>query len=164
MLIESQIFKYSNVPMFQFSNVPMCFSFHSVERVSCPLVHWSIGPLVHWSTGPLHWFNVKCQKSNVNKVILLSERNSGVPPVIFVSVSCQKTVFRKVILHFWAILQKSRSESYCSPTVMTQCLSKIVFQAPGCLLVLLRFSLQQKTIFRNLTYKLFLWTISSMLG
>ena len=38
-----------------------------------PLVHWSIGPLVHWSIGP-----------NVNKVKLLSERTSGVPPVIFV--------------------------------------------------------------------------------
>ena len=31
----------------------MCFSFHRVARVSCPLVHWSIGPLVSWSLGPL---------------------------------------------------------------------------------------------------------------
>ena len=56
MLIESQIFNCSNVPMFQFSNVTMCFSFHRVKRVSCPLVHWTIGLLVHWSFGPLvHW-------------------------------------------------------------------------------------------------------------
>ena len=39
-----------------------------------PWVHWSIGPLIHWSIGP-----------NVNKVKLLSERTSGVPPVIFSS-------------------------------------------------------------------------------
>ena len=47
----------------------MCFSFHRVARVSCPLVHWSIGPLVSWSLGPLvhwsivpvvHWLNVRC--------------------------------------------------------------------------------------------------------
>ena len=45
-----------------------------------PWDHWSIGsfvnysiiPLVHWSIGP-----------NVNKVKLLSERTSGVPPVFF---------------------------------------------------------------------------------
>ena len=63
-----------------------------------PLVHRFIGPLVHWSIGPL---NVKCQLSNVicqisnvknqmcnvNKVKLLSERTSGVPPVIFQLVS-----------------------------------------------------------------------------
>ena len=93
-----QMFKYSNVPMNLWSNVPMCFSFHKVARVFCPLVYWSIGPLVHWSIGPLvHWFNVKCQTwniicqmsniknqmSNVDKVILLSERTAGVPPVIF---------------------------------------------------------------------------------
>ena len=39
--------------MFQCFNVPMCFSFYRVARVSCPLVHWSIGPSVHWSLGPL---------------------------------------------------------------------------------------------------------------
>ena len=67
-----------------------------------PLVHWSIGPLVHWSLttigllvhgtiGPLvnhsisplvHW----SIGPNVNKDKLLSERTSGVPPVIFTSV------------------------------------------------------------------------------
>ena len=44
-----------------------------------PLVQWSIGPLVPWSIGPL----VECQMSTVNMVKLLSERTSGVPPVIF---------------------------------------------------------------------------------
>ena len=43
------------------------------------LDHWSIGPLDYWSIGPL----VECQMLNVNKVKLLSERTSGVPPVIF---------------------------------------------------------------------------------
>ena len=50
-------------------------------------VHWSIGPLVHWSIGPLDYWSigplVECQILNVNKVKLLSERTSGVPPVIF---------------------------------------------------------------------------------
>ena len=36
--------------------------------------------LVHWSIGPL----VECQMLNVNKVKLLSDRTSRVPPVIFV--------------------------------------------------------------------------------
>ena len=68
-----------------------------------PLVHWSIGTLEHWTIGPLdhwtigtlvHWFIgslvlwsigplVDCQMSKVNKVKFLSERTSGVPPVIF---------------------------------------------------------------------------------
>ena len=52
-----------------------------------PLVHWSIGPFVHWSVGPLdYWFIgplVECQMLNVNKVNILTERTSGVPPVIF---------------------------------------------------------------------------------
>ena len=42
--------------------------------------HWSIGPLVRWSIGPL----VESRMLNVIKVNLLSERISGVPPVIFV--------------------------------------------------------------------------------
>ena len=41
--------------------------------------NWSIGPLVRWSIGPL----VECRMLNVIKVKLLSERTSGVPPVIF---------------------------------------------------------------------------------
>ena len=44
-----------------------------------PFVHWSIGPLDYWSISPL----VECQMLNVTKVKLLSERTSGVPPVIF---------------------------------------------------------------------------------
>ena len=43
------------------------------------MVHWTIGPLVRWSIGPL----VECRMLNVIKVKLLSERTSGVPPVIF---------------------------------------------------------------------------------
>ena len=67
MLLECGMFQCSIVPMFQ-----CVFLFHSVARVSCPTVHWSIGPLVHWSIGPLdhwsigqlvHWLNVKCQMS-----------------------------------------------------------------------------------------------------
>ena len=42
------------------------------------MVHWSISPLVRWSIGPL----VECRMLNVSKVKLLSERTSGVPPVI----------------------------------------------------------------------------------
>ena len=48
-----------------------------------PLVQWSIGPLVPWSIGPL----VECQMSTVNMVKLLSERTSGVPPVIFLLIT-----------------------------------------------------------------------------
>ena len=79
-----------------------------------PLVHWSIGPLVQWSIGPLvnwsivplvygplvlwsvgpldYWFIgslVECQMLNAKKVNLLSERTSGVPPVIFRSNSIE---------------------------------------------------------------------------
>ena len=67
----------SNVPMFQ------CPLDHWTIG---PLDHWSIGRLVHWTIGPLvHWSIalVWCQMSKVNKVKLLSERTSGVPPVIF---------------------------------------------------------------------------------
>ena len=42
-------------------------------------VHWTIGPMVRWFIGPL----VECKLLNVNKIELLSERTSGVPPVIF---------------------------------------------------------------------------------
>ena len=82
--------------MFQCSNFPMfkCFNVSMFQCSIIPLVHWSTGQLVHWSIGP--WveckiLNVKCQMSsvinemsNVNKVKLLSERTSGVPPVIFI--------------------------------------------------------------------------------
>ena len=36
--------------------------------------------MVRWFIGPL----VACQLLNVNKIKLLSERTSGVPPVIFI--------------------------------------------------------------------------------
>merc|ERR1712055_744351 len=56
-----------------------------------PLEHWSIGSLVHWSIGPLVCWSigplVKCQMLNVIKVKLLSERTSGVSPVIFFLLS-----------------------------------------------------------------------------
>ena len=52
-----------------------------------PLVPWSIGPLVHWTIGLLDHFTIgplfECQISKVNKVKLLLERTSGVPPIIF---------------------------------------------------------------------------------
>ena len=59
------------------------------------MVHWSIGPLVLLSIGPLvllsigqldYWHIgplVECHMLNGNNVKLLSERTSGVPPVIF---------------------------------------------------------------------------------
>ena len=67
----------------------------SKENVKCLLVHWNIGPLVHWSIDRMvHWSIgpsvrwsigplVECWMFNVIKVKLLSERTSGVPPVIF---------------------------------------------------------------------------------
>ena len=61
-------------------------SLHHVHWSISPLVYCSIVPLVHWSIDPLvHWLNVKYQMPNVNKVNLLLERTSGVPPVIFES-------------------------------------------------------------------------------
>ena len=55
-----------------------------------PFIYWPIGPLVLLSIGPLDYWNigpfVECHMSNVNKVKLLSERISGVPPVMFVVV------------------------------------------------------------------------------
>ena len=59
---------------------------HIFQNFHCPLVnwfmvYWSVGPLVHLTIGPL----VEFQMLNVNKVKLLSERTSGVPPVIFVT-------------------------------------------------------------------------------
>ena len=50
-----------------------------------PLAHWSIGPLVECQMSNVicQMTNVKNQMSNVNKVNFLSERISGVPPVIF---------------------------------------------------------------------------------
>ena len=68
-----------------------CYRVYFVILVHGQLAHWSIGPwsiglLVHWSIGLLvHWSNG--WMSNFNKVKLLSERTSGVPPVIFIQVS-----------------------------------------------------------------------------
>ena len=94
----------------------------------CPLVHWSIGPLVHWSFGPLvpydhwtigpwdHWSICPLVNHsisplvhwsigpNINKVKLLSERTSGVPPVIFSfqgihqSITCRTICNDQVVL------------------------------------------------------------------
>ena len=108
----------------------------SVQWSLCPLVCWSIGPLVHWSIcpmihwyiGPLvHWLNVKChmsnvKKSNVNKVNLLSERTSGVPPVIFImaiSYPCH-------VLWFSAKVQKAKASTnsgcLCTNVILLSCL------------------------------------------
>ena len=43
--------------------------------------HWTIGPLDHWT--------IECQISKVDKVKLLSERTSGVPPVIFYTIELE---------------------------------------------------------------------------
>ena len=71
-----------------------------------PFVHKSIGPLDHWSIGPL----VECQMSKVNKVKLLSERTSGVPPVII----CWSHIFVRELVCFaflFGILEANSSRS-----------------------------------------------------
>ena len=82
----------SNVPMIQCSNVQM-FQCPYDPLFQCVylfigsqefLVYWSIGPLVYWSIGP--------------KVTLLSERTSGVPPVIFTSIRLQYSLYGNVTL------------------------------------------------------------------
>ena len=55
----------------------------------------------YWSICPL----VECQMLNVNKVQLLSERTSGVPPVIFLSSSQIYFVF---IWKFWMLICRMR--------------------------------------------------------
>ena len=67
------MFKCSNVQMFNCSNVQRIkgskvqkFKFSNVQMFKCQMS------------------NIKYQMSNVNKVKLLSERTSGVPPVIFI--------------------------------------------------------------------------------
>ena len=104
------MFQFSNFQMFQYSIGPLVYwsigplvywSISLFDHLTIgplvqwsigplslgPLVHWSIGPLVYWTNGPLnHWSIgplVECKMVNVNKVKLLSERTSGVPPVIF---------------------------------------------------------------------------------
>ena len=74
-----------------------------------PLVHLSIGPLVCWSIGPLDYRSigplVECQISNVNEVKLLSERTSGVPPIIFfiAGTSSTKEVLSFPHSSFWRV-------------------------------------------------------------
>ena len=112
-----------------------------------PLIHWSIGRLVHWSIGPLdhcsiapfvhksigpldHWSIgplVECQMSKVNKVKLLSERTSGVPPVII----CWSHIFVRELVCFaflFGILEANSSPSHglCSLEIITS-------SAPICL-------------------------------
>ena len=65
MLIECQMLKCSDVPMIRCSNVPM-FQCSNVPMFQCS-----------------NFQMFKYQMSNVNKVNLLSQRTSGVPPVIF---------------------------------------------------------------------------------
>ena len=89
---NDQMFKCSNVtdPMFQYVFLFIGSQEFLVHWSIGPLVHFHIGPLVHWSIGPL----VECKISNVNKVKLLWELTSGVPPVIFYfemkSATCSK--------------------------------------------------------------------------
>ena len=95
------MFKRSSVPITQSSSVSMfqCYNVPLVHWSIGPLVQWSIGPLIHWSIGPLdYWFIgplVECQMLNVNKVNILTEHTSGVPPVIFESAK----IVMKMKLH-----------------------------------------------------------------
>ena len=94
MLIECRMFQCSNV----------FFLFIGLQEF---LVHWSIGQWVHGTTGPL----VECEMSNVNKVKLLSKRNSGVPPVIFVYCSiCTWWVFN---FSFWFSRIRQMCVAFC---------------------------------------------------
>ena len=80
MLIEWQMLKCSNIPMFQCFNVPLfqcsndpmfkCSNVPVFNYSNLTWVHWFIVPLFHWSIGLL--------------VKLLSERTSGVPRFIFI--------------------------------------------------------------------------------
>ena len=82
-----QMFKCSNVSMFQCSNVP------NTQMFKCANVQMS---------------DVKCQMSNVNKVKLLSERTSGVPPVIFIFKACKIHNKQKLdnLMH-WMVLSRA---------------------------------------------------------
>ena len=84
---------YKNFPGLQKLSRQHCYL---ATLVFPPLVHSFVGPLDYWSIGPL----VECQMLNVNKVKLLSERTSGVPPVIFSFVFC----FFKYFLFFVCLL------------------------------------------------------------
>ena len=68
------MFKFSNIPMYKCLNAQM-FKSSNDQMFKCSNVHMS---------------NVEYQVSNVNKVKLLSERTSGVPPVIFI-MECHRT-------------------------------------------------------------------------
>ena len=63
---------------------------NSNSRKTGPLVPLSIGPLVDWSIGPLvHWSIVRLVHCSIGPLVkLLSERTSGVPPIIFWIVRC----------------------------------------------------------------------------
>ena len=83
--------------------------------ISCP-GHWSIGPLVHWSIHP----SVKCQ------ILLLSERTTGAPPVIFdtifAGVSFRQHCRLSICSYFgwvWQILRIWVSFYFRSSTVHT---------------------------------------------
>ena len=63
--LDFQMIQCPNVPISQCSNVQM-FKCSNVHMFTCSNAQM-----------------IKCQMSNVNKVKLLWERTSGVPPVIF---------------------------------------------------------------------------------
>ena len=84
---------------------------HSAEALALvhwSMVHWSIGPFVHWSIGLLVCWSigpwsigplVECQMLSVNKVKLLSERTSGVPPE-FLRSFLNKQVLCNLCMHY----------------------------------------------------------------
>ena len=74
---NGQMFKWSNVPMFKYSKVQIfkyliiqIFKYSNVQMFKCSNVKCQMS-------------KVKSQISNVNKVRILSELTSEVPPVIF---------------------------------------------------------------------------------
>ena len=63
-------------------------SHRTAQSMHCALVHWSIGP-------------------NVNKVKLLSERTSGVPPVIFRLLLAHPSFLFQVFLQKYLVFLES---------------------------------------------------------
>ena len=81
MLIECWMFQCSNVQMFKCSNAPI-FKCSNVQMFKCSIVQmFKCWKAQMFKCSNVHMF--KYQMKNVNKVKLLSERTSGVLPVIF---------------------------------------------------------------------------------
>ena len=82
------VFKCSNLPIFQCSNVPI-FNCTNVQIFKCQMSNIKLKCSnvqmfkFQMSNVKYQMSNFKYQMSNANKVELLSERTSGVPPVIF---------------------------------------------------------------------------------